>query len=143
MTSPQPADVRADAVSTLLVPDGPGVPVPTQFGYRRVDPYAVHVCFDTGAKARVIWTFARELLAEGMRQPIGLGDVNLAPVRGPAGTGRLRLRLSSPTGEATFELPRHDVARFLRATFTLVPPGAEADQLNLDAELASVLASNT
>lgn len=144
MTSAQrPVDVRADAVSTLLVPDGPRVPVPTQFGYRRGDPYAVHICFDTGEKGRVVWTFARELLTEGMRQPTGLGDVHLSPVRGPAGTARLRLGLSSPTGAATFELPRHEVARFLSATWTLVPPGTETDQLNLDAELASVLASNT
>lgn len=145
MTSAQyPTDVRVDVLTTLTAPDGVGLPVPAELSYRRGDPYAVHIRFDTSEDARVVWTFARDLLAEGLRRPSGLGDVRVAPGVGPCGTAnQVHLTLSSPTGTATFELDHDEVTRFLRSTLSLVPAGAEAGQFDLDAELAGVLARNT
>ncbi len=141
MTSVQPpADVQADVVTTLVVPDGPGLPVPVRMSFWRSDPFAVHLGFDTGDHALVTWTFARELLDKGTREPTGLGDVQVTPAT-PEGR-RLVVGLSSPTGQATFELDRSAVQNFLGATFALVPAGHESDQLDVDAELESVLAGN-
>lgn len=141
MTSAQPpADVQADAVTTLMVPEGPGLPVPARMSFWRSDPFAVHLGFDTGDNALVIWTFARDLLDAGTREATGLGDVQVAPARSDG--SRLVMGLSSPTGQATFELDRSTVQNFLATTFALVPTGHESDHLDVDAELQSVLAGN-
>lgn len=139
----RPADIRVDALMTLIAPDGTGVPVPAELRYWRGDPYAVHVGFDTGEAARITWTFARQLLQDGLRQLSGSGDVHVAPSPGPAAAALLCLGLSSPSGQATFEVGRSEVTQFLRATFDLVPVGAETDELDLDAELTSLLARNS
>ena len=45
--------------------------MPARLTYRTDDPYAVHVTFHIGSDSPVNWTFARELLVEGVFRPCG------------------------------------------------------------------------
>ncbi|NEE20451.1 SsgA family sporulation/cell division regulator, partial [Streptomyces sp. SID7499] len=45
------------------------IPVPARLTYRTNDPYAVHIAFHIGSESPVHWTFARELLVEGVFRP--------------------------------------------------------------------------
>ena len=47
------------------------VPVPARLAYRTDDPYAVQVVFHVGSELPVNWTFARELLVEGVFRATG------------------------------------------------------------------------
>jgi hypothetical protein len=50
------------------------------------------------------------------------------------------LALSSPDGNALFEVPRSVLVRFLRRTYVVVPRGREADHLDVDAAVSRLLA---
>ena len=50
------------------------------------------------------------------------------------------LALSSPDGNALFEVPRSVLVRFLRRTYVVVPRGRETDHLDVDAALVRLLA---
>jgi hypothetical protein len=101
--------------------------------YAAHDPYAVQMAFRTG-DGQVTWTFARELLFDGMRRPTGEGDVFLEP-----DADAVRLVLKAPTGTAEFALDAFDLAVFLEETSNLVPRGQESRTIDLDAELARLL----
>jgi len=109
--------------------------------YSRDDPYAVTADIeveDTDAR----WLFARELLDAGLH----------AGWSAPAGTHHVfvwtDLRLRHPTyfleirrkGTYTFHLDHHDVMAFLRASYNIVPTGAEHLHIDIDGELDNVLA---
>src|SRR5882757_6186110 len=49
------------------------IPVPARLSYRTDDPYAVHITFHVGSDHPVNWTFARELLVEGVFRACGHG----------------------------------------------------------------------
>jgi hypothetical protein len=49
------------------------------------------------------------------------------------------VELCSPSGRALFTLPRPVLADFLTRCHALVAPGAEADHLDIDAELDLLL----
>jgi hypothetical protein len=51
----------------------------------------------------------------------------------------LNLELSSPSGQALFEVPAKDMADFLQRTYRIVPEGAEASHLDVDAGLKNLL----
>lgn len=136
------ATVTAELELHLVVPDGHGLPVEALLRYEAADPYAIHVGFRTGADDIVEWTFARQLLTEGVAGPVGEGDVRVWPVAsGPAsGDGPVVcLSLSSPSGAARFEAPLAAVAAFLNRTYAAVPVGSESDFVDVDAELALLL----
>lgn len=88
----------------LLTPER-SIPVPARLAYRTDDPYAVHITFHIGSEAPVHWTFARELLVEGVFRPVGEGDVRIRPGRAD-GHAVIRLALRSPDGEALLQAPR-------------------------------------
>ncbi|MCX2925211.1 SsgA family sporulation/cell division regulator [Streptomyces sp. NEAU-W12] len=115
------------------------VPVPTLFGYRTDDPYAVHLTFHLGSGQPVHWTFARELLIEGVFRPCGHGDVRVWPSKAQ-GRGVVLVALSSPEGDGLLEAPAAQVSSWLERTLRVVPPGRESEQLGLDDELAALLA---
>ncbi|GIF49146.1 sporulation and cell division protein SsgA [Asanoa ferruginea] len=133
--SRQPAAVAVETVVRLLAPDATGVPVHCGLHYDPHDPYAVHVRFflDRRRQEAISWSFARELLAAGLHEPSGLGDVRIWPWRTTQGDA-VALALSSPDGQALLEAPRATVAAFLDDTYTLVPRGRESDRLDLDAD---------
>ncbi|MGW7462907.1 SsgA family sporulation/cell division regulator [Streptomyces sp. NPDC054797] len=114
------------------------IPVPARLLYLTDDPYAVHITFHTGSSAPVNWTFARELLVEGVFRPSGQGDVRIWPTK-TDGEAVLCMALSSPDGDALLEAPAGSVSAWLERTLRLVPPGTEAGRLGLDAALAELL----
>ncbi|WP_405980497.1 SsgA family sporulation/cell division regulator [Streptomyces sp. NBC_00158] len=114
------------------------IPVPAKLLYLASDPYAVHVTFHTGSSTPVNWTFARELLVEGVFRPCGHGDVRIWPVKIDS-QSVLCMALSSPDGDALLEAPACAVSAWLERTLRVVPPGTEAERLGLDAALAVLL----
>ncbi len=130
-----PAAVAVETVVRLLAPDASGVPVLCGLHYDPGDPYAVQVRFflDRRRREAVSWSFARELLAAGLHEPSGLGDVRVWPWRTAQGDA-VALALSSPDGQALLEAPRATVAAFLDDTYAQVPPGRESDRLDIDAD---------
>ncbi|WP_149179921.1 SsgA family sporulation/cell division regulator [Streptomyces sp. TRM49041] len=116
------------------------VPVPARLTYRTADPYAVHIVFHIGSEHPVHWTFARELLVEGVFRPCGHGDVRIWPAK-VDGHGVVLMALSSPNGDALLEAPAARVSAWLERTLRVVPPGTESDRLGIDDELAELLSA--
>jgi hypothetical protein len=143
MRSPRPTRVQVEVSLSLVVPEGSALPVQASLRYEPKDPYAVHVVFHAGDEpgAEVSWSFARQLLVDGMREPAGMGDVRVWPWLGDEGPVAA-LALSSPDGHALFEVPRQSLETFLASTYTQVPLGAEGEHLDLDATLANLLGAS-
>jgi hypothetical protein len=92
------------------------------------EPYEVSLWFPgeqrDGAAEGVQWRMARELLADGLLGPSGLGDVSVLPSLDlPA---HVELVLSSPDGVIGLCAPTRLLWSFLVATWQHVPAGAEA-----------------
>ncbi|MDW8810975.1 SsgA family sporulation/cell division regulator [Streptomyces scabiei] len=115
------------------------LPVPAKLGFRSDDPYAVHITFHINSDRPVHWTFARELLVEGVFRPCGHGDVRVWPTK-VSGRGVVLMALSSPDGDALLEAPAAAVSAWLERTLRVVPPGSEFDMLGIDDGLAELLA---
>ncbi|GAA0620051.1 SsgA family sporulation/cell division regulator [Streptomyces crystallinus] len=118
------------------------IPVPARLTYRTDDPYAVHITFHVGTDHPVNWTFARELLVEGVFRPCGHGDVRIWPTK-VDGRSVILMALSSPDGDALLEAPSAQVSAWLERTLRVVPPGSETEQLGIDDGLAELLAPTT
>nr|WP_234334928.1 SsgA family sporulation/cell division regulator [Streptomyces sp. NRRL S-118] len=131
--------VERELELTLVLSPERSIPVPARLTYRTDDPYAVHITFHVGSEHPVNWTFARELLVEGVFRPCGHGDVRIWPTT-LDGRGVVLMALSSPDGDALLEAPAMAVSAWLERTLRVVPPGAESEQLGLDDELAELLA---
>ncbi|MFI6107917.1 SsgA family sporulation/cell division regulator [Streptomyces sp. NPDC051310] len=131
--------VERELELTLVLSPERSIPVPARLTYRTDDPYAVHITFHVGSEHPVNWTFARELLVEGVFRPCGHGDVRIWPTT-LDGRGVVLMALSSPDGDALLEVPAVAVSAWLERTLRVVPPGAESEQLGLDDELAELLA---
>ncbi|WP_318213043.1 SsgA family sporulation/cell division regulator [Streptomyces sp. SCL15-6] len=116
-----------------------GVPVPARLTYLADDPYAVHITFHIDSGHPVHWTFARELLVEGVFRPCGHGDVRVWPSKAE-GRSVVLMALSSPDGDALLEAPSAQVSAWLERTLRAVPPGSEGARLGLDDGLAELLA---
>jgi hypothetical protein len=132
-------DVERELELHLVLSPERSIPVPARLVYRAEDPYAVHIAFHVGSQAPVHWTFARELLVEGVFRPSGHGDVRVWPTK-IEGRGMLSLALSSPDGDALLQAPTAAVSAWLERTLRAVPPGSERDHLGLDEELSTLLA---
>lgn len=115
------------------------VPVPARLDYRSDDPFAVHVTFHIDSEHPVEWTFARELLVEGVFRPCGTGDVRVWPTK-VDGRSVVLMALSSPDGDALLQAPAAPVSAWLERTLRVVPPGSEGEQLGMDDALAQLLA---
>ncbi|MBX9398069.1 SsgA family sporulation/cell division regulator [Streptomyces sp. TRM72054] len=116
-----------------------GVPVPARLNYRTDDPYAIRISFHINSEHPVNWTFARDLLVEGVFRPCGHGDVRVWPSK-VNGRGVVLMALSSPDGDALLEAPAAQVSAWLERTLRVVPPGSEGEQLGIDDGLAQLLA---
>ncbi|MFE0421685.1 SsgA family sporulation/cell division regulator [Streptomyces sp. NPDC058953] len=118
------------------------IPVPARLTYRTDDPYAVHIAFHIGSDSPVKWTFARELLVEGVFRPCGHGDVRIWPTK-MDGRNVVLMALSSPDGDALLEAPSAVVSAWLERTLRVVPPGAESGNLGIDDGIAGLLAHHS
>ncbi|MER8028545.1 SsgA family sporulation/cell division regulator [Streptomyces bauhiniae] len=123
----------------LILSPERSIPVPARLAYRSDDPYAVHITFHINSDFPVHWTFARELLVEGVFRPCGHGDVRVWPTK-VNGRSVVLMALSSPDGDALLEAPTPQVSAWLERTLRAVPPGAEAAQLGIDDALDQLLA---
>ncbi|MGX1546331.1 SsgA family sporulation/cell division regulator [Streptomyces adustus] len=131
--------VERELELTLILSPEHSIPVPARLTYRTDDPYAVHIGFHIRSEHPVHWTFARELLVEGVFRPCGHGDVRVWPTK-VEGRGVVLIALSAPEGDALLEAPTAQVSAWLERTLRLVPPGTEGEQLGLDDGLAELLA---
>nr|WP_232805513.1 SsgA family sporulation/cell division regulator [Glycomyces xiaoerkulensis] len=135
------ATVDIGTTMRLVAPDFATVSVRASLRYDPDDPYAVGVMFhpDGSDADQVAWSFSRELLAKGLEEPTGIGDVRVWPWTTPRGES-IALALSSPDGNALFEVNRAVVQRFLRRAYSLVPRGRESGHVDLDTALTKLLA---
>ncbi|MEV8424050.1 SsgA family sporulation/cell division regulator [Streptomyces niveus] len=131
--------VERELELNLVLSPERSIPVPARLTYRTDDPYAVHISFHISSDTPVNWTFARELLVEGVFRPCGHGDVRIWPTK-VDGRSVLCVALSSPDGDALLEANSAAVSAWLERTLRLVPPGAETDRLGIDDGLARLLA---
>ncbi|MFJ5639341.1 SsgA family sporulation/cell division regulator [Streptomyces sp. NPDC093223] len=123
----------------LILSPERSIPVPARLCYRSEDPYAVHVGFHVTSDTPVHWTFARDLLVEGVFRPCGHGDVRVWPTK-VEGRSVVLMALSSPDGDALLEAPVAQVSAWLERTLRVVPPGTEAGRLGIDDALDQLLA---
>lgn len=123
----------------LILSPERSIPVPARLAYRTDDPYAVHITFHINSEYPVHWTFARELLIEGVFRPCGHGDVRVWPTK-VEGCSVVLMALSSPDGDALLEAPVAQVSAWLERTLRVVPPGTESEQLGIDDALDQLLA---
>ncbi|RZU46026.1 sporulation and cell division protein SsgA [Streptomyces sp. BK022] len=127
-------------VQLLLSPGAVLMPLRMDLAYDPGDPYAVRVLFTYPDTRRTVeWIMGRDLLAAGMAEPAGEGDVRIWPAR-TAARDAVHIRLSGLTGTALFEAPAEEIAAFLRATEAVVPSGTESRHLDMGALLTHLLA---
>ena len=133
--------------TTLVVQLQAGVtdrfPVLAHLSYDAEDPFAVTVVFSHDGRVLARWRLDREMLADGLRRPVGLGDVRLRP----ASSGMWEELRIDFYGDARPDGGRQHavvfawtpaLAAFLRQTRELVPPGQE--EVRVDDFLAQVIA---
>lgn len=121
---------------------GHATPIEVELRYQPSDPYAVTAVFATGDTS-VPWTFSRELLAGGLHEPVGDGDVHVWPCLDADGHAVVIIELNSPHGEALMQARTGDVAEFIDRTKAAVPLGSESDHVDVDGVIAAILDADT
>ena len=125
----------------LVDPSGAVAPLETELSYDPADPLAVSATFSTVA-GRVRWTFGRDLLIEGLVEPVGDGDVHVWPCIDNDGNSVVIIELCSPDGEALVQGRTADITAFVERMTSSVAPGAESALLDVDAAIAAILSGN-
>lgn len=123
---------------TLVAGPDLSVFVPVRLYYKDTDPFAVQFSFDVTPDHVVRWTFARELLDQGLTAPAGIGDVKIAPI-GPHRNRGFSIELESADGYACLEGPAASVKAWLAQTFEAVPAGRESESVDIDSLLDKLL----
>lgn len=123
----------------LLSTEGDVLPLNAELHYAAEDPLAVEAYFDDGGSDPVRWVFARELLAAGMKELTGDGDVVIWPTIDADGEVAVQMRLNSPHGDALLEASASELDEFLAATWRLVPPGTEYRHMDVDDVITALL----
>ena len=135
----------------LVGPEHTIVPLMAELSYSSADPYAVQMAFEVGTDEPVRWILARDLLAAALHGSEGLGDIRAWPsaascdpeaaaVGGSTAEQQiLNIAMSSPYGQAQFEVSARAIEEFLQRTYQLVATGQESSYLNFDAELTELL----
>ncbi|MFD7401539.1 SsgA family sporulation/cell division regulator [Streptomyces sp. NPDC059866] len=131
--------VIEQAVEARLVAAAPRMPsIPATLRYDTSDPFAIRMTFPAQATLEdeeVCWTFSRDLLAAGLHDPEGHGDVRVRPY----GYDRTVLEFHAAEGIAVVHVRSGELRRFLQATHVLVPEGLEHAYLDLDHDLAELM----
>lgn len=125
---------------TLWPSDRLDYPLPAVLVYDPADPLAVKLAFLHNGRETVSYMFARDLLAEGLDQRCGDGDVTLEPHFEMPATW-LVLTLIPESGYP-FELyvARPVVESIVTAIYQLVPMGKERIGGAVDEAIARILA---
>ena len=122
----------------LIDATGASTPLDAELQYDPRDPYAVTTVFMTG-RSQVRWTFGRDLLAAGLYEPSGDGDVHVWPCLDADGHAVVIIELCSPDGEALVQARTGDLSRFVERMSKAVVPGSESAHLDVDAAIAAIL----
>ncbi len=112
--------------------------IEAELWYDPRDPFAVTTVFLTGER-RVRWTFGRDLLARGLYQPTGAGDVRVRPGLDLRGHAVVVIELIAPTGGARVQARARDVQQFVDLTRATVRPGMEWQHTDIDSTIAEIL----
>jgi len=122
--------MTAAVTEMILISDPSMPPVHAEFRYRSDDPFAVQLLLSIDQSPAISWIFSRDLLAEGVRGPAGMGDVQVFPVYD--GT-IIELR----SGEQAARLLTHtpDLMDFLDRSVEIVPSGSEAAYFEIEPDL--------
>ena len=130
--------ITAEIAMQSVDPEGRLHRLDAVFGYDPGDPYAVTVTFRTGY-GDVAWTFARELLSEGVDNPTGDGDVHVWPCEDSDGHPVCVVELVSDDGELLAQAPRWAVRRFVARSLRAVPAGRESELMDIDSVVTALL----
>lgn len=135
-----PMTVAQVVTLELIDSTGSSTPIEAELQYDPRDPYAVTTVFMTG-RSQVRWTFGRELLASGLYEPSGDGDVHVWPCLDADGHAVVIIELCSPDGEALVQARTGDLSAFVQRTSKAVVPGTESGHIDVDAAIAAILES--
>ena len=124
----------------LVDPSGVVAPLETELTYDPADPLAVSATFSTVA-GRVRWTFGRDLLIEGLVEPVGDGDVHVWPCVDNDGNSVVIIELCSPDGEALVQGRTADITSFVERMTRAVAHGAESSLVDVDSAIAAIFAA--
>lgn len=122
----------------LIDASGTATPVQAELRYDRHDPYAVSAVFSTGS-TQVRWVFSRDLIAEGIYEPSGDGDVHVWPCLDVRGCAVVVIELCSPDGEALMQASSKELVSFIASTDKVVPRGTETLLLDVDTAIEAML----
>ncbi|MFD7229089.1 SsgA family sporulation/cell division regulator [Streptomyces sp. NPDC059881] len=123
----------------LVVSQETYLPMCMRLRYEPSDPYAVRVAFTAdGSDETVNWIIGRDLLIDGLKGPVGEGDVQIWPA-GERDRGAVYIVLKPPDGVALVEATAQDIKGFLHETEALVPRGSESERIDSDAMLRHLL----
>ncbi|MEV6836655.1 SsgA family sporulation/cell division regulator [Streptomyces sp. NPDC051133] len=134
--------VHTTLVVQLRAGDTDRCPVLAHLSYDADDPFAVTAVFGHDGRVLATWRLDREMLADGLAAPVGIGDVRLRP----AATGMWHELRMEFLGDFRPDGGRHHavvlawapaIASFLRETHRIVPPGQE--HVPVDELLAEIL----
>ena len=106
-------------------------------------PSAIRTIGWNTARSRVRWTFGRDLLARGLYEPCGDGDVHVWPCLDAEGHAVVIIELCSPDGEALIQAKTGDLTTFVDKMCKAVKPGSESDHVNVDAAITAIFAAET
>ena len=135
-----PLTVTQSVQLELIDPSGTATPIEAELRYDATDPFAVTTVFMTG-HSEVRWTFGRELLAEGLYEPAGDGDVHVWPCLDSRGHAVVIIELCSPDGEALVQARTGDLRSFVDRMSRVVKPGTESDLIDVDAAITAIFAA--
>jgi hypothetical protein len=109
----------------------------SEFHYDPADPLAVTLVIESDS-GPVRWTFARDLILNGLFEPTGDGDIYIWPCLNTEGHAVVIVELDSLHGRAVLQFPARDVHDFVATSLLAVPAGAE--QHDVDAWVEQLLA---
>lgn len=134
--------VLTQQLSVRCIAPGPPRDIDAEFRYDTDDPFAVGLAFDLGDDV-LRWDLARSVLARGMTDPSGEGDVCLWPHVTDEGRAVVVVSLVSADGELVGEVRTNELYRFITRTLALVPLGTESDWLDVDGVVSQLLGSDS
>ncbi|SFH51296.1 Streptomyces sporulation and cell division protein, SsgA [Amycolatopsis regifaucium] len=122
-----------DVVFVRALPNVDDTLVEVELRYDTSDPFAIKARFLRGTPNEIDWLFSRELLAAGLLEPTGEGDVRIGPsVSDPEG---VQIDLKTPDGAATFTVGAEDLKHLLDCSHAMVPRGEEFLWIDFEFEL--------
>jgi hypothetical protein len=137
-----PLAVSQSVTLELIDAAGTATPIEAELQYDPRDPYAVTTVFMTG-RSQVRWTFGRELLAAGLYEPAGDGDVHVWPCLDAEGHAVVIVELCSPDGEALIQARTGDLSSFVDRINKVVAPGMESAHLDVDRLINDIFDAET